>query len=230
MGSLVVNHLSKKAFRRFIKFHLFLGVMIFLPAWSLRFWEGWVYWSLYSVSSLLIMVHFLKYDPRLIKRRLEVGPGAERRRSQVIIQSFASLMLIVLFILSGLDHRLHWSPVPIPIVLTADLLVLLGFLIIFFVFRENSYASGVVTVEADQQVISTGPYRLVRHPMYVGVSLVFLATPLALGSLWAFVPAVSFCGMLVIRLLDEERFLLASLPGYGSYCDKVRFRLVPLVW
>src|SRR5262249_11983051 len=105
-----------------------------------------------------------------------------------------------------------------------------GFWLIFRVFRENSYTSGTVTVEANQQVISTGPYSLVRHPMYAGTSLLFLATPIALGSYWALLAATTFCGALAIRLLDEERFLRENLPGYDSYCQMVRYRLVPLVW
>src|SRR5262249_521058 len=178
--------------------------MIFLSAGSLRFRDGWVYWILFSMSVLFITVYFVKHDPSLIERRLEVGPAAERTKSQMVIQSFASLTLIILFILSGLDHRFHWSSVPAPVVLIAELSVLMGFWLIFRVFRENSYTSGTVTVEANQQVISTGPYSLVRHPMYAGTSLLFLATPIALGSYWALLAATTFCGALAIRLLDEE--------------------------
>jgi protein-S-isoprenylcysteine O-methyltransferase Ste14 len=207
-----------------------LALVLFLPAWSLRFWEAWVYWTLFSVSVLLITLYFLKYDPRLIERRLEVGPGAEREKSQVILQAIASVLLLALFVIPGFEHRLHGSAVPMPAVLTADVLVLLGFLIIFFVFRENSYTSGIVTVEAGQRVIATGPYRLVRHPMYAGAALIFLATPVALGSLWALLAAVPLCGTMVLRLLDEERFLSANLPGYDAYCREVRYRLLPLVW
>ena len=182
--------------------------MLFLPAWTLRFWEAWIYWILFSSSVLFITLFFLKHDPRLIARRLEVGPGAEKERSQVILQTISSLLLLSLYVIPGLDHRFHWSTVPAPVVLSADLLVVLGFLIIFLVFRENSYTSGVVKVEAGQQVIATGPYRLVRHPMYSGSSLLFLATPFALGSPWALVAAVPLCGVMVVRLLDED----ASFP------------------
>jgi protein-S-isoprenylcysteine O-methyltransferase Ste14 len=225
-----MSELSRKALGGFIKFHLFLGLLLFLPAWSLRFWEAWTYLILFSISVLLITLYFLKHDPGLIELRLKVGPGAERERSQAIIQAAASLMLVALYTIAGFDHRLRFSAVPRQIVLAADVLVVLGFLIIFFVFRENSYTSGVIAVEAGQQVISTGPYRLIRHPMYAGASLIFLATPLGLGSFWALLAAVSLCGTMIVRLLNEERFLSANLPGYGSYCRDVRYRLVPLVW
>jgi protein-S-isoprenylcysteine O-methyltransferase Ste14 len=225
-----MSGLSRKALTGVIQFQLVLALLLFLPAWSLRYWEAWIYWTLFSVSVLLITLYFLKHDPRLIERRLEAGPGAEREKSQRIIQTIAGLVFFALLIIPGFDHRLHWSTVPIPIVLTADLLVVAGFLIIFFVFRENSYTAGTVKVEADQRVISTGPYRLVRHPMYAGALLMLTATPLALGSLWALIPAVLLFGVIVARLLAEERFLSANLKGYDEYRQKVRYRLMPLVW
>jgi protein-S-isoprenylcysteine O-methyltransferase Ste14 len=225
-----MSGLTKRALIGFVQFHVFLALLLFLPAWSLRYWEAWLYWTLFAGSGLALTLYFLKHDPSLIERRLQAGPGAEREKSQKIIQAIASLMLFPLFIIPGFDHRLHWSAVPIPIVLSADVLVVAGYLIIFFVFRENSYTAGTVKVEADQQVISTGPYRLVRHPMYAGALLLFLATPFALGSLWAQIPAVLLIGVIVARLLAEERFLSANLAGYDAYRRKVRSRLIPKVW
>ncbi len=130
----------------------------------------------------------------------------------------------------GFDHRCRWSSVPVPIVVAADVLVVLGLMIVFRVFRENSYAASSVRVEANQPVISTGPYAWVRHPMYAGGVLAFLATPLALGSLWALPPAVLLGGGVVVRLLGEERYLSENLSGYDAYCRKVRYRLIPHVW
>jgi protein-S-isoprenylcysteine O-methyltransferase Ste14 len=225
-----VNSLWKKALIGFIRLQVMLALLLFLPAWSLRFWEAWIYWMLFSGSVLIITLYFLKHDPRLVERRLKVGPGAEPERSQKIIQAIAGMLACALIIVPGFDHRFHWSAVPVPIVLLADVLVVLGLLIVFFVFRENSHAASVVRVEADQQVISTGPYRLVRHPMYAGAVLMFLATPFALGSLWALLVAVPLCGVVVVRLLDEERYLSVNLPGYYAYCQTVRYRLMPLVW
>jgi len=225
-----VSELSRKALAGIIKFQAFLALVLFLPSWSLRYREAWIYWVLFSISVLIITLHFLRHDPGLIERRLEVGPGAEPSRSQRIIQAIASVLLCALFVVAGLEHRLSGSWVPIPVVLSADGVVLLSFLIIFLVFRENSHTGGVVKVEANQQVISTGPYRLVRHPMYAGSALVFLATPWALGSPRALIVAVALCGVMVVRLLDEERLLSANLPGYDDYRRKVRYRPMPLVW
>jgi protein-S-isoprenylcysteine O-methyltransferase Ste14 len=225
-----VSELSRRALAGVIKFQAFLALVLFLPSWSLRYWEAWIYWALFSISVLIITLYFLRHDPGLIERRLEAGPGAEPARSQRIIQAIASVLFCALFILAAIDHRLHGSQVPIPVVLSADGVVLLGFLIVFLVFRENSHTGGVIKVEANQQVISTGPYRLVRHPMYSGSVLLFLATPLALGSPWAMIVAVALCGVVVARLVDEERLLSANLPGYDEYRRKVRYRLLPLVW
>lgn len=225
-----MSELSRKALIGFLKFQAFLALILFLPARSFHFWQAWVYWGLFTLSTLAITLYFLKHAPGLIERRLAVGPGAEQEKSQKVIQAAASLFLIALFLVAGLEHRLRGSALPVAVVLSADMFVALGFVIIFFVFRENSHTAAVVKVEADQRVIETGPYRVVRHPMYAGASLLFLATPLALGSPWALIPAVLLCGTMVVRLLHEERFLSANLPGYDAYRFKVRYRLLPLVW
>ncbi len=217
-----MSELSKKALGGFVKFQMFLALLLFLPAWSLRYWEAWIYWSLFAVSVLAITVYFLRHDPRLIERRLEAGPGAEPTRSQRIIQSITSVFFCALFVISGIDHRLHGSNLPVPVVLSADGLVLLAFLFVFLVFRENRHTAGIVKVEENQPVISTGPYRLVRHPMYAASVLLFLSTPFALGSPWALIVALLLCGAIVVRLRDEERFLSANLPGYDAYCRRVR--------
>gem|GEM_PF-419456 len=149
-----------------------------------------------------------------------VDPGAEPEKSQKVIQVIAGMLACALIIVPGFDDRWRWLVVPIPIVLAADVLVVLGFLMIFLVFRANSYAASSVRVEVDQPVIATGPYRVVRHPIYAGVIVMVLATPFVLGSLWALLVAVPLCGVIVVRLLDEEWYLSAHLPGYDVYCQK----------
>jgi len=136
----------------------------------------------------------------------------------------------LIYIIPGFDYRFHWSTVPFIVVIIADILVFLGYMIIFFVFRENTYASRIVTVEEDQNVISSGPYALVRHPMYVGVMLMFVFSPLALGSFWALIPALIIPVVLVLRIHDEENLLKEDLPGYQEYMQKVKYRLLPGVW
>ena len=209
---------------------LIMALLLFLPAWSLGWWRAWLYWSIFLGASLLVTLYFLRRDPDLVQRRLRAGPAAEQQTSQQIIQSALSLLFAALLLVPGFDHRLHWSAVPLPVALVADAFVAAGFWIISRVFSENSYASNTVRVEFGQEVISTGPYRLVRHPMYSGGIILFVFTPLALGSWWAFVPGALLCGGAIARLLEEERFLTVHLVGYSEYRKKVPHRLVPFVW
>ena len=180
---------------------------------------------------LAITVYFLEHDPALIERRLHVGPAAERERSQQIIQTVASALTCAVFIVPGLDHRFGWSPQLDPRwPIGGDAMAAAGFLMMFLAFRENTHAAATVGVEQGQRVVSSGPYRVVRHPMYAGAVLLFLATPVALGSLWGLIPATALVGVIAVRLLDEERYLAAHLPGYTSYCETVTTRLLPGVW
>ncbi len=207
-----------------------LGLALFLPAWSLNFWEAWVFLIAFFTPALVITIYFLRKDPELIERRLKAGPYAEKRLSQKVIQSLASLFFFLVVLISGFDHRLHWSHVPTILVISADCLILLGFLIVFFTFKANSYTSAVIEVTAKQKVVSMGPYAVVRHPMYSGALLLFFFMPIALGSWCALPLALSMFVVIILRLLDEEKFLLQSLPGYEEYCRNVQHRLIPQIW
>jgi protein-S-isoprenylcysteine O-methyltransferase Ste14 len=224
------NNLQRTVVLGLARLQVILMLLIFLPAGSLHFWQGWLFSIVFLASVVMLTFFFLKRDPHLIENRLESGPGAEQQRNQKIIQAFTGTLAAILVIVPGLDHRFHWSSVLAPIVILANALVVLGFLIIFRVFAENSFAASTIKVEAEQRVISTGPYRLVRHPMYAGGALLLLATPLALGSLWGLPIAAAITAALIVRLLDEERYLSANLPGYDAYRREVRYRLIPQVW
>jgi len=207
-----------------------MAVAIFLPAGTVVYWQGYLYWFVFLGAAVLITAYFLRHDPDLIRRRLAAGPSAEQRGTQKIVQTFASVLFLALFVVSGLDRRFGWSSVPAVAVVLADALVAVGFAIVFLVFRENSHASATIEVSAGQRVISTGPYRHVRHPMYAGALLLLAGTPLALGSLAALLLVIPFAVVLIARLLDEERMLSVELAGYREYCRQVRFRLIPYVW
>lgn len=227
-------HLTPKQLRRTVllglaRLQIILAFLIFLPG-TVRYWQGWVFWMVFFACVLMVTLYFVEHDPHLIENRMKAGPGAEQETSQKIIQAFTGTLAALLAIVSALDHRFHWSSVPAPVCLLGDGLIVLGFAIVFQVFKENSFAASTIKVEAEQRVISTGLYGWVRHPMYVGGALMLLATPLALGSLWGLPIAVAITAGIVVRLLDEERFLSANLPGYGDYCRKVRYRLIPMVW
>lgn len=168
---------SRMAFFGLARVVLILALFIFVPAWSLDYWEAWLYLSLLSVSITLMTWYFLKQDPRLIERRLHTGPRFETEKSQQIIQSIGGALLSGIFIVSGLEHRMHGSDISPPNVLAANVILLVSTYIVFRTFQENSFAATTVRVEPDQPVISSGPYSRVRHPMYLGCMLGFLATP-----------------------------------------------------
>jgi len=214
----------------FVCLVVILGLVIFVPAGSLDFWEGWAYLGIFALSAALITSYLWKRDPGLLARRVNAGPTAETEKSQRVIQLCASIAFIGVFVLSGLDHRFKWSHAPTPLVIAGDILVALGFLVIFLVFRENTFAAATIEVADEQAVITTGPYALVRHPMYSGALIMLAGTPLALGSWWGLLMLIPFTAIIIWRLLDEEMLLAVELRGYREYRQAVRFRLVPFVW
>ena len=219
-----------KAFAGLAWLLLVLAASLFLSAGTLRFPEAWVFLGVFTGAVVAVTAYLVRRDPALLRRRLAAGPVAEQRGVQKIVQALASLCFVAVFVVSGLDRRRGWTSVPAPAVLAADALVALGFLVVFLVFRENSHASAVIEVSPGQRLVSTGPYRYVRHPMYAGALLLLVATPPALGSLSGLVPVLALAAVIVARLRDEERLLSAELPGYGAYRREVRWRIVPYVW
>jgi protein-S-isoprenylcysteine O-methyltransferase Ste14 len=204
-----------------------LGLVFFLTAGTIMFWHAWILLTMFFVPWFFVSIYLVKKNPTLLKRRMKMK---ERMQSQKLYITLSTPIFPLIYIIPGFDYRFHWSSVPIIVVFIADVLVLLGYIIIFLAFRENAYASRIVEVETDQRVVSSGPYALVRHPMYVGVILMFLFSPLALGSFWAMIPAVIVPIALIIRIRDEENLLKKELPGYPEYTQKVRYRLIPKIW
>jgi protein-S-isoprenylcysteine O-methyltransferase Ste14 len=225
-----MKSVTKKAITGAAWLLLVIALMIFVSAGSIRFWQGWIYASVFAISVVVITIYFLRHDPNLVARRTSAGPIAEPEPIQKVIQAIASVLFCALLIVPGLDHRFQWSSVRFPLVVAANSLVAISFAIIFFVFKQNSFASGVVQVEEEQRVISTGLYAYVRHPMYAGAGLLLIATPLALGSWWGIPVGLVLCAVIVVRLFEEERRLAADLSGYEEYCRKVPHRIVPGVW
>jgi|ERR1043166_599599 protein-S-isoprenylcysteine O-methyltransferase Ste14 len=225
-----MNDLAKRAFTGLAKFQIALAVMLFLPAWSLRYWQGWLYWLLFGAALVAITLYFLRHEPSLIRRRLGAGPTAEREPRQKLIQTFASILMAAVFVVSALDQARGWSSISTATALIADAFVLLGFFVMFLAFRDNAFAASIIQVDAEQEVVDTGAYARVRHPMYVGAIILFVATPPALGSWWGLVPVALLIAVIAWRLTDEEAYLSRNLPGYDDYRRKVPARLVPGVW
>ncbi len=203
---------------------------IFLPVWTLRYWQGWACLAAFFVPAGAISVWVAKHDPALLERRLKAGPAAEKEKGQKVVQAFSSLVFLADFLVAAFDHRFGWSRVPAWVSFVGDLMMLAGFAIVFAVFRANSFTSAIIEVAEQQKVISNGPYALVRHPMYSGALIMLFGIPLALGSWWGMLVNVPMLAAIVWRLLDEEKLLVEKLPGYVEYRETVRYRLAPYVW
>lgn len=201
-----------------------LGAVVFLTAGSFGYVQGWILCAIYAAFMLCSTV-YLKGNQQLLERRMRTGHDRTARRPPAFLNLF-----FLCYIVPGLDWRFSWSAVPLWLVVVADVLVVSGCVLIFLVFRENRFASASVQVEEGQQVIATGPYRIVRHPMYLGIVLMVVFTPLALGSFWGLVPALLVIPLNVIRLKGEEDLLTEDLPGYSEYRARTRFRLFPGIW
>jgi protein-S-isoprenylcysteine O-methyltransferase Ste14 len=207
-----------------------VALVLFAPAGTLEYWQAWAFAAVFLTSALLVTAYLWNHDRSLLERRVRAGPGAESQPHQNVIQALAAIAFLGLMLVPAFDHRFGWSHVPAVVSVAADIAVGLGFLIIFRVFRTNSCAAGTIVVAAGQQVVTTGPYAVVRHPMYAGALVMLAAMPVALGSWWGLLMLVPMTLVLVWRLLDEERYLAEHLPGYGEYCRNVRRRLVPFLW
>jgi protein-S-isoprenylcysteine O-methyltransferase Ste14 len=222
--------ITRKAMLGLVQLVVVLGLLVFGPAGTLRFVEGWVMLALFAGSSLAITVYLARKDPALLERRTQAGPVAEKEWSQKVIQGLASIVFVSTIVVPALDHRFLWSRAPIYAVIAGDTLVAMGFFMVFRVFKENTFTSSVIEVASEQRVIETGPYARVRHPMYAGALVLIAGLPLALGSLVGLVTFVPFVAILVWRLLDEEHYLVSHLPGYDAYRRRTRYRLIPHVW
>src|SRR5262249_51714491 len=219
--------LSIKALLANFLLALIIGVLVFAAAGTVRYWQGWLFLAIFCGASAAITLDLARHDPALLRRRLVGGPFAERQMSQKIITLLASIGFLSLLLVPALDHRFGWSSVPGPVVIAGNVLIAAGFAVVFRVFRENTFSSARIEIAQEQRVIDTGPYALVRHPMYAGAFLYLLGMPLALGSFWGLVVLVPMMAVILWRLFDEEALLASGLPGYADYLHSVQWRLIP---
>jgi len=225
-----MTNLNLKAFAGLAGLFVAMAAALFLPAWTWNYWQGWAFLAVFFTAALAITLYLMKNDPKLLEKRVYAGPTAEKEGNQKIIQSIASLGFIAMLVVPSLDHRFRWSAMPFYATVTGDVLAAVGFVIIFFVYKENSFTSGTIEVYAEQKVVSTGLYGLVRHPMYMGALVMFIGMILSLGSWWNVLVVALIMPALIWRLFDEEKLLAKDLPGYGEYMGKVKHRLIPFVW
>lgn len=225
-----VDKLARSAMVGFTQLMAVLAILLFIPAWTLDYWQAWLYWLVFAASCALISLYLWRYDRKLLQRRIHAGPGAENEKNQKLIQLLASFAFVGLLVLPSFDHRYSWSAVPVPLVALGDLVTALGFFMVFRAFKENTFTAATIVVLPGQAVISTGPYAIVRHPMYSGALVMLLGTPLALGSWWGLLMWVPMLLIIAWRARAEEKVLINQLSGYKQYCEIVHHRLVPFVW
>ena len=209
---------------------VFFGVFLFWPAGTFDYWQAWVFIAIFTAVSSGPTIYWGLRKPEVLRRRMHAGQIAETRGAQKIATVGTMAMVIAMLIVSALDHRFGWSQVPTPVVVVGNILVAVGLGVAMMVVNQNNYAAATITVEADQPVISTGLYGLVRHPMYASALIMMVGMPLALDSYWGLVTLLPGLAVLAFRIDDEEKMLRQELAGYDEYTQKVHYRLVPGVW
>ncbi len=224
-GSL--KKLKRKIFFIFPLAFIVLAAMLFLPAGSLKYWQGWAFCAVILVPALFVTSYFIRRSPEFLERRMKFK---EKELRQKVIIKIANIFFWLGFLIPGFDHRFGWSAVPVWLVVASDVVVLAGYFLVFLAFKENVFAGRTVEVFEGQKVIDTGPYAVVRHPMYAGVIPMFLFLPVALGSFWALILFVPVCAVVVLRILNEEKVLAENLAGYKEYLKKTKYRLIPGLW
>ncbi len=223
-----IKKLKKSAIGNFSFLFILLGLLFFLSAGTIFYWEAWLYIISFLIPMILMLRYLFKNDPELLLRRLKRG---ETKSEQKVVKKLFNLIFLGIFVIPGFDKRFGWSNVYFVIVILADVIFILGYRFFFKVMKENSYASRIIEVETgEQKVITTGPYAIIRHPMYLAVLIIFVSTPLALGSYWALLPVLPMLVLLPIRIKGEEEFLLQELEGYAEYMQETKYRLIPRVW
>jgi protein-S-isoprenylcysteine O-methyltransferase Ste14 len=226
-----MNNLSFRAVRAALFGFIWFFAVIFIPAWTLNYWQGWAFFLTLAIFTSLATIYMALHDKKLLESRLNMGSRAEKTLIQKVITAIGAPVFVASIVIMVFDHRFGWSPaVPGLVSIFGDALVALGILIYFFVVKENRYAAATVEVVEGQTVVSTGLYALIRHPMYTGAILVLIGMPIALGSWWGLLFEPFFIAGFAWRLLHEEKFLSERLSGYSEYMHKVRYRLVPYIW
>jgi protein-S-isoprenylcysteine O-methyltransferase Ste14 len=222
--------LLARALMGFIFLFLVIATVLFGLSGTLHDGRAWAMLAMFFGCAGVITVWLWFRDKALLERRVKAGPGSEPDPIQNVVQAVAGLVFLATFAVPGLDRRFGWSHAPLAVSLAGDGMIAIGFLIVFLTFRENTFTAGTIEVAEGQHVIDSGPYAVVRHPMYAGALVMIAGIPLALGSWWGLIAAVVLVPILVWRLLREETFLAANLPGYDAYRGRVRYRLAPIFW
>lgn len=206
---------------------LVIGLLMLWPAGTFDFWQVYAYFGILLVPMFFALIYFLRNAPEVLERRMKTS---EKEATQQRVVAILIISVLAIFMIPGFDKRFGWSEIPVWLVLVGDAVMLLGYLFMIYVMKVNSFAARTIEVEQNQRVIDSGPYALVRHPMYAGFLLMYIATPIALGSWWAFLAVAVVPIALIFRIINEEMVLHRDLDGYGEYTLRIRWRLVPGIW
>lgn len=206
---------------------LLVGLILFLPAGSLKFINGWLLLFSLVFPAMIMFYYFYNTDKTLLKNRLKLREKEKQQKTFNILSLPVSLLT---FLIPGLDFRYHWSSVPVEAVVIGIMTMIIGYYLFFRVMNENSFASRVIEIQDGHKLIDTGLYASVRHPMYLAGTIIYLSLPLVSGSWYAYIPTVMIPVLLIIRIKNEEKVLNSGLKGYGDYMKKVKCRMIPHIW
>jgi protein-S-isoprenylcysteine O-methyltransferase Ste14 len=212
---------------RYIGSFIVIGCILFIPAGTIYYWNGWILMGAFFIPMVFVFFYLITKDPELLEKRMRMK---ENQSEQKLLQKVFTIIMLIEFIIPGLDYRFQWSSVPLWLVIVSTFLVVLGYILVFNVMKQNSYASRVIEIQDKQKIIDTGFYSIVRHPMYSFMLIIFIFSPLVLGSYYALIPALMFPFMMVYRIINEEEVLRQGLEGYIDYTKKVKYRLIPFIW
>lgn len=227
MNTNSVNKIKRRMYFMLPFGFIFLASILMLTAGSLRYWQGWLFCVVVFIPVFFVATYFLKKNPEFLERRMMTK---EKELQQKTIIKISTTLFSIGFLIPGFDYRFGWSSVPFWLVIVSNIVILISYYLVFLSYKENAFAGRTVEIFEGQKVIDTGPYSVIRHPMYAGVIPLFLFIPLALGSFWAITLFIPVCITIIPRILNEEKVLRKDLPGYNTYCKKVRYRLIPFVW
>ena len=227
MNDITTSKLIKQVIIKVIFSLLFICLLLFVPAGTLNYWNGWLFIGALFIPMFFVMLYLLHHDPDLLRKRMNTK---EKEKAQKVYLFFSLIICILTFAIPGLDYRYQWSEVPVWLVILATGIMIGGYFMFFIVMKQNSYASRVIEIQEGQKLIDTGLYGVVRHPMYLAATVMYGVMPLVLGSYWSLIPVTLLPLLLAIRILNEEKVLKNNLPGYGEYMKKVKYRMIPFIW
>ena len=216
-----------KVLVRYILAFIFIGLLIFIPAGTLDYLNGWMFIAGLIVPMTFTLIYLLVKDPELLEKRIKLKEKEDAQKRYI---KLSILLYIVAYIIPGLDYRYNWSNVPIWLVIVALVVMIFGYVMFIAVMLQNRYASRVIEIQDNQKLIDTGLYSIVRHPMYLAATILYLASTIVLGSYYTLIPMILLSFLLAFRIINEEKVLKQGLPGYKEYMEKVKYRLIPFIW